>query len=70
MKKFITIVGIYMLTAISVYLVHNIFLVIYYNINELEFDSVISGIYTIAGLIGVCTYIIYKKKIIGDAKLC
>ena len=62
MKKFITIVGIYMLTAISVYLVHNIFLVIYYNINELEFDSVISGIYTIAGLIGVFTYIIYKKK--------
>ena len=62
MKKFITIVGIYMLTAISVYLVHNIFLVIYYNINELEFDSVISGKYTIAGLIGVCTYIIYKKK--------
>ena len=62
MKKLITMVGIYLLTAISVFLVHNIFLVIYYNIHELEFDSVISGIYTVVGLIGVCTYIICKRK--------
>ena len=62
MKKVITMIGIYLLTAISVYLAHNIFLVIYYNIYELEFDSVISGIYTVAGLIGVCTYIICKRK--------
>jgi hypothetical protein len=62
MKKIITMIGVYLLTVLVVYLADGIFQVIYYNIKDLEFNPIISSVYTVAGLIGVCTYILYKRK--------
>lgn len=65
MKKYLTIFGIFILTILIVLVVDHTLLSIFLSLKGLEYDasySLTSSIYTVAGLIGVCTYIICKRK--------
>jgi hypothetical protein len=65
MKKFLKVLGIFILTIIMFLLIDTLFLYLYLSWNVLEYNmiySIRSSIYTLAGLLGVCTYLLYSKK--------
>ncbi len=65
MKKFLKVLGIFILTIIMFLLIDTLFLYLYLSWNVLEYNiiySIHSSIYTLAGLLGVCTYLLYSKK--------
>ncbi len=65
MKKFLKVLGIFILTIIIFLLVDNLFLWLYLYLCVLEYNIIYviySSICTLAGLLGVCTYLLYSKK--------
>lgn len=71
MKKFLKIIGIYFLTMFTMLIITGLLLWLYIKMRDGYISSeeiILVSIYSLAGLIGACTYILYTKKEIIEQK--
>lgn len=64
MNKILKIIGVYFLTIFAIFSVKYLTLWLYSIIREglSDYEIFSSGIYSLVGLVGVCTYILYTKN--------